>query len=451
MGTTLLPFPTGTATIYALAIGLIIPLISSLYPMKVVLSKNLTEALDYSHSKTKAVFVKIVRARDFNRMPYIIFGIISVAYGMSIYYFLPLAMISLNFSLLLTIFFLILIGMFVGMVLLALNLQRILEILMVYIFLFYEATSMRILVLKNLIAHKPRNRMTVAIYAMSIGFLIMIVVSYNLEIYNSLVVQKMDEGTYLHMDASGGSYLLPSQVEPYLKEVENLIEYHAWESFETRSLPKGIGVNSAFLSDELTLLNFPIGIYGVIPYYTESLMDQFLKMKSENTSTSLGLGQQLYTARGMQGGAMGGSVMRKLNVDVDEWKTTFKLNLFTNRWNIFLRLRGLWSTKFMPGKTMIDRDNNIGRTDILISVPTLKKLLADTSRIDNFGFKRVIVKLKEPNNKDHILKVKTKLAEASEYIGTKIYDSTSNDGSFGTALYILNLIFSVIIGFVMFL
>ena len=85
------------------------------------------------------------------------------------------------------------------------NIQRILEIIMVYVFLFYETTSMRILVLKNLIAHKPRNRTTVAIYAMSIGFLIMIVVAYNLEISNSLVEQKMEEGTYLHMQAIGGS------------------------------------------------------------------------------------------------------------------------------------------------------------------------------------------------------------------------------------------------------
>ena len=65
MGTTLLPFPTGIAIFYALCIGIIIPLLSSLAPLQIVLSKNLTEALDYSHSKTKAAYVKIIRAQNF--------------------------------------------------------------------------------------------------------------------------------------------------------------------------------------------------------------------------------------------------------------------------------------------------------------------------------------------------------------------------------------------------
>ena len=36
-----------------------------------------------------------------NMSSYIVFGLIAVAYGLSIYYFLPLAMLSFNFSLIL--------------------------------------------------------------------------------------------------------------------------------------------------------------------------------------------------------------------------------------------------------------------------------------------------------------------------------------------------------------
>mmetsp|Transcript_21540 Transcript_21540/g.23966 ORF Transcript_21540/g.23966 Transcript_21540/m.23966 type:complete len:175 (+) Transcript_21540:450-974(+) len=112
MGTDLAPIPTIEAALYALSVGILIPLFASLYPMKVILSRNLTDALNYSTSKTKAVFIKIIHAKDFDKKPYIIFGTLSVVYGLSIYYLLPLALISLNFSLMLTIFFLILIGMF---------------------------------------------------------------------------------------------------------------------------------------------------------------------------------------------------------------------------------------------------------------------------------------------------------------------------------------------------
>jgi hypothetical protein len=53
---------------------------------------------------------------------YIVFGLLSVAYGLGIYYFLPLSMLSFNFSLILRIFFLILLGMLFGLTLLSLNL-----------------------------------------------------------------------------------------------------------------------------------------------------------------------------------------------------------------------------------------------------------------------------------------------------------------------------------------
>ena len=40
--------------------GTIIPVLSSIMPIKAALSKNLNESLDVSRSKTKAVFVEIL-------------------------------------------------------------------------------------------------------------------------------------------------------------------------------------------------------------------------------------------------------------------------------------------------------------------------------------------------------------------------------------------------------
>ena len=266
MGGTEAPVPSPKAILFALLVGLIIPIVSSLIPMKVALSKTLTDALDYAHSKTKAVFVKIIHAKDFDRKPYIIFGVISVLYGVSIYYFLPLSLISLNFSLMLSIFFMILIGMFVGLVLLALNLQRILEIIMVYVFLFYERTSMRVLVLKNLIAHKHRNRMTISIYAMSIGFLIMIVVAYNLQISNSKIQREMKNGSYLQIKSSTSDYISPIDVEPFLENCTSIIDAISWETHDLASPYQNISVSSLISSDELTLIQITSHLYGVTPY-----------------------------------------------------------------------------------------------------------------------------------------------------------------------------------------
>jgi len=78
--------------------------------------------LDLQRSKTNAVFIKILDKSKSGNTSYIMFGTIAVLYGLSIYYFLPLAMLSFNFSLILKIFFFILIGMLMGLSLLAFNL-----------------------------------------------------------------------------------------------------------------------------------------------------------------------------------------------------------------------------------------------------------------------------------------------------------------------------------------
>jgi hypothetical protein len=172
--------PSAIAVQQALFIGLFIPLVSSISPIRNALSKNLNDSLDTNRSKTQAMYVEILDQDKQNMTSYIIFGFISVVYGLSIYYFLPLAMLSFNFALILEIFFFILVGMLFGLSLLAFNLQRSLEILLTHLFLIYETKSMKTMVLKNLTAHKIRNKMTSIIYSIALGFIIFLIVSYNL-------------------------------------------------------------------------------------------------------------------------------------------------------------------------------------------------------------------------------------------------------------------------------
>ena len=108
---------------------------------------------------------------------------------MSIYYFLPLAMLSFNFALILQIFFSILVGMLLGLSMLAFNLQRFLEILLVYVLIFFESKSMKKMILKNLSAHKLRNKLTSIIYSIALGFIIFLIVSYKVEVKSTQLQQ----------------------------------------------------------------------------------------------------------------------------------------------------------------------------------------------------------------------------------------------------------------------
>ena len=91
-------------------------------------------------------------------------------------------MLSFNFAMILRIFFFILLGMLLGLSLLALNVQRLLEIGLTYLLFFWEKESMKLMILKYLTAHKLRNRLTSIIYSLALGFIIFLIVSYQLQV-----------------------------------------------------------------------------------------------------------------------------------------------------------------------------------------------------------------------------------------------------------------------------
>mmetsp|Transcript_39219 Transcript_39219/g.28359 ORF Transcript_39219/g.28359 Transcript_39219/m.28359 type:complete len:219 (+) Transcript_39219:1305-1961(+) len=114
--------PETSAIFLALSLGFIIPLLSSIVPIQSALSQNLNDSLNVNRNKSSGVLIQIFDSSKANIIPYVLFGTIAVIYGISIYYLLPLALLSANFSLILQIFFFILLGMIFGLTLLAFNL-----------------------------------------------------------------------------------------------------------------------------------------------------------------------------------------------------------------------------------------------------------------------------------------------------------------------------------------
>lgn len=174
--------PNWYATIQALIIGICIPLLSSIIPVRRALEVSLNESLNTQRAKNSGTIISFVDNDSKNVIPYILFGVIAVTFGVSVYYFLPLAIIKLNLGLLLSIFFSILLCMLLGLTLLATNLQGLLEVFFIYLFFFWEKTSMRTLLRKNLGAHKKRNSLTSIIYALTLGCIIFLLVSASLQI-----------------------------------------------------------------------------------------------------------------------------------------------------------------------------------------------------------------------------------------------------------------------------
>ena len=115
-------------------------------------------------------------------MPYLVFGLVGTISGVFLFYFFPYSIVNLNLSLMFNIFFMLLIGMIFGWSMIALNIQRTLELIIVYTLIVWEKKSMKILIQKNLSAHRESNQLTSLIYSLTLGCIIFVVVSSSTQI-----------------------------------------------------------------------------------------------------------------------------------------------------------------------------------------------------------------------------------------------------------------------------
>ena len=145
--------PSWRATLEAGAVGLLIPTFSAIIPIQRALAKTLSESLNTARTSLSGTVV-IITGKGRNVIPYIIFGLICVIFGVTIYIVLPQALLAENAGLILEIFFMILIGLILGLTLFTANLRGFLETIVVYLLFFWERKSMRAILKKNLMSHK---------------------------------------------------------------------------------------------------------------------------------------------------------------------------------------------------------------------------------------------------------------------------------------------------------
>ena len=92
--------PDSSAILQALAIGIFIPIMSAIVPIKRSLAVSLNDALN-TGKKAPSVKVSFTDSKKLDLLPYILFGSIAVGYGMTIYLVLPLSLLKGNYTLIL--------------------------------------------------------------------------------------------------------------------------------------------------------------------------------------------------------------------------------------------------------------------------------------------------------------------------------------------------------------
>ena len=107
---------------------------------------------------------------------------VATAYGLAVYYLLPKAMISINLGLMISLFFIFLEGLLIGLVIISYSFEFLLERVMAKVLLFWTPRTDFALTVKNLSCHRMQNRKTSLIYALAVSFVIMIAVGFELQI-----------------------------------------------------------------------------------------------------------------------------------------------------------------------------------------------------------------------------------------------------------------------------
>ena len=80
--------PGASATFLAISVGLLIPTLSSIIPIQRALAKSLSDSLNIARNSLSGTVV-IIEDRSIKVVPFIIFGLICVIFGITIYIVLP--------------------------------------------------------------------------------------------------------------------------------------------------------------------------------------------------------------------------------------------------------------------------------------------------------------------------------------------------------------------------
>jgi ABC-type antimicrobial peptide transport system permease subunit len=305
--------------------GIGIPLVASIAPVMDVLTLSLPEALNSDRSKMTAVIYNIRgRKTGYVSFTMILLGACFTAYGFVIYYLFPTALIDFNISLLFYIFFGILIAMLGGLVLLSINFERVVETAMCWLFLFWEQSSVFHLISKNLVAHRPRNRKTTLMYALSLGFILFITVAFNIQL-------KSIEYTSLMTLGGDARYKGSLQWEEFLVFDELL--------HRGRIAPRVSSVTyvSDSIVDILSITNISISSIGryrtntasmiAIPPNFYDIVDNSYLIIGSAAPSPYSLSESLYTIKGSSQVIMATSDKKSLNLQ--SFDDPFLLNVAT--------------------------------------------------------------------------------------------------------------------------
>ena len=365
----------------ALVMGLGVPMVAAVLPIRQALGVSLTDALDVRRRRLQLVAVSIYRAGQ-RRLPVALLcaALAMVVFGAVVYYVMPLALISFDLTLLLYLFFALLMGMIAGLTILALNLERPLEHAIAALMLCWLRGAMPALVHKNLAAHRHGNRKTTLIYALSIAFLVFVLVALTLQVVALEDQERQKMGSAVRLKCP--IYMRSSSMTTLMRSVEMLLDDDAQvedAAYVSHSL-QSLSGHASYIKTLGRVFVHRNDVFAVSPNALRVLDPRFLAVShSRQGLAPTSLSEELYTPAGSESMIVGALYRTSMALTLNQ---SLLLELRPFPW-LHARLRPLAFLDGLAGFSQSPHPS-VSRQDALVSFPTLARLLRQATGVESW-------------------------------------------------------------------
>ena len=190
----------------ATALGLVMPILATVVPMRRVLSRSLAESLDLYHQKGTETSVEVQRLESLGlSSSQTVVAVALVLAGSIVFYLIPMAFVFENFDLLFSALNVILMATVTGLILLSVLIQPTVEHALARCLIWGGDAKFLDVVQKNLSAHYERSRKTALIFCSTLAFIIFAGTMFSLQADSIVGNVKVAFGSDLRIDSRTGA------------------------------------------------------------------------------------------------------------------------------------------------------------------------------------------------------------------------------------------------------
>lgn len=267
-----------SALVLGVGIGFFIPTFGIVGLVKRALTKTLRDALDIYHHVVSDAKVKIQKLEDIGMsLPEMLISIIMVVIGFGVYYGIPTAFVSQNYSLFFRFLTLLLLVMILGETLLGQVINNVLEKVCVSLIVWGSHKKLKIVIKKNLQSHFSRNSKTSVMFSLCLAYIIFAAALFSL-MGGSLSRQiEWSTGADISISSNDIFHPLPEDdirniIENNMLTDEDLIDSYTFVTYPINHLGS---ISSANVGPISGISSKRLSLYGVEPNILKTLINRY--------------------------------------------------------------------------------------------------------------------------------------------------------------------------------